>query len=141
MKKEPLIAILIGIGLGTLLAFIVIKVQNPTLSETDDKTPTPSVNIKIDATPSTDTLLTIISPKNGNISKEYKQKFSGKLKSNAVLLIQSEDYQFIKELPAGDFEEEVELTDGINQISISAINNKESSSVRLNLYVDKNITQ
>lgn len=126
MRKEVIIAIIIGFALGLVITFGVwtanraIKETAPQKeefagqeAEVEEATPTP--------TTVTELFLTINSPENNSISDQEQIKVKGETKPQAVVVVIYQEGEKILEADEnGDFETEISLTGGANEIEISA---------------------
>jgi len=128
MKKEILIAIIIGFVLGLVITF-GIWTANKSLKE---GTSTKSSQITENETNITPPLqaeeklpLTIISPENNTLANQEKLEIVGKTSPRAVVAIVYEEGEKIIEADEkGDFKQEVPLVGGGNEITISAFDNE-----------------
>ena len=123
MKKEILIAIIIGFVLGLVITF-GIWTANKSLKEgatqqeiAEEKeseiTPTPTQQEKLP--------LTITSPENNALVNQEKLEIVGKTSPKAVVAISYEEGEKIMEADEnGNFSVEITLVGGGNEISISA---------------------
>jgi hypothetical protein len=126
MKKEIIIAIIIGFALGLLITFGIwtankaIK-NKPTTpaEETDLITPT-------EPTPAaTEFSLTIISPEDDSLINTNKVELKGSTVANALIVIAEENGEKIIEADEeGSFATELVLIAGTNEIKITAFNSE-----------------
>jgi len=138
MKKEILIAIIIGFVLGLVITF-GIWTANKSLKEgtntqlsqiTENKTnitPSPQVEEKLP--------LTLISPENNALVNQEKLEIVGKTSPKAVVAIVYEEGEKIIEADEkGDFTMEITLVGGSNKINVSAFDSQgNEASKSLNL--------
>jgi len=120
MKKEVLIAIIIGFALGLVITF-GIRTANKALKETAPKQEA-QVEIEEPApTPTAGLLLTITSPEDNSISDQETIEVSGKTSTEAVVVILYPKGEKILEADEkGNFSTEISLAGGNNEIEISA---------------------
>jgi len=139
MKKEILIAIIIGFVLGLVITF-GIWTANKSLKEgatTQPKEVTENeTNIIPVPTQTEEKLpLTIISPENNALVNQEKLEIVGKTSPKAVVAVVYEEGEKIIEADeGGDFKQEITLVGGGNEITISAFDNEgNEASKTLNL--------
>ena len=119
MKKEMLVAVLIGFLLGLAITFGVYRVTvagRRNVMQDVPVAPTPA------ATPDTDTLLVIHSPEDGMIQTSTKTTVTGTSPAGAhvVLFVNNTDYVRTSD-DAGNFSFDVTLADGPNILTITMI--------------------
>jgi len=130
MKKEVLIAIVIGFILGLLITF-GIWAANKSLKELKEGTQKPQeVVLEITPTP-TPTLpeekisLTITSPEDNSINSQEKIEIVGETTPEAVVTILYQEGEKILEADEnGAFSTEITLVGGANEIQITAYNSQ-----------------
>jgi len=120
MRKEVLYAILAGLTLGLIVAFgayranIALSPKNPGQSEA---TPTPKPEFAI----------TLAGPSNLDVFGENTASLSGITKANAFVAVSVEEEDYLTQADTkGSFEVSVELIGGVNQIVITAFDEKGS---------------
>lgn len=120
MRKEVLFAILAGATLGLIIAFgvyranIALSPKNPGQSEA---TPTPRPEFAI----------TLAGPSDLDVFSENTATLSGVTKANVFVAVSSEEEDYLTRADTkGSFEIEVELIGGVNQIVITAFDEKGS---------------
>ena len=120
MKKEVLIAILIGFGLGLTITYGVYRVRLAMQEEP------PSIEQIVNATPSpsgeSQSILAIHNPENGTVQAENSTTVAGTTIPNSfvVLFVNNTDYVQTSD-ESGSFSFEVELDDGSNVLSTHVI--------------------
>ena len=139
MKKEVLIAILIGFGLGLTITYSIYRLR----TAMEDKPQTIEEIVSTSPTPSADTqsLLAILSPTDGSIQSENTTTVAGTTLANAfvVLFVNDNDYLQTSD-ESGNFSFEVKLDDGSNVLKAHVLNEngevvtKESVVVVSDLY-------
>ena len=117
MQKEVISAILVGFIIGLLITFGIWK-ANQAITSTASISPQPSLTEN--PTPElSKTKLDISSPVNDFLSKEDKVSVKGTYLPNAEMVIISEkDQKTVKSDEEGNFEIEVSLILGENQIQV-----------------------
>lgn len=120
MKKEVILAILIGLGMGLFITYGVYRVKNsittPPITDLEDATdPTPTTT----ATPA---LIAIHNPENGLVTTETEITVTGTTTENAhvVLFVNEVDYISTSD-ETGNFSFEVSLSQGVNYIQVYVI--------------------
>jgi len=126
MKKEVLIAIIIGFGLGLVITFGVWRANKvlkevapkqqspPSQVQEEEKTPSPTP-------PSSQLSLVITSPEDNSIINKEKIVVSGKTSSEATVVITYEEGEKIIQTDEnGNFSSEITLVGGANEIIVSA---------------------
>lgn len=122
MKKEVLVAIIIGFGLGLVITF-GIWTANKALKETGPKkeaTPEQATEETI-PTPTPTHIIVINSPEDNSISNKEKIEITGKTTPTATVAILYEGGEKIIEADSeGGFSVEISLIGGSNEITIVA---------------------
>ncbi len=135
MKKEILIAIIIGFVLGLVITFGIwtankslkegTSTQSSQITENETNiTPSPQAEEKLP--------LTIIFPENNALVNQEKLEIVGKTSPKAmVAIVYEEGEKIIEADEKGDFTMEITLVGGGNEINISAFDsqNNEASKV------------
>jgi hypothetical protein len=117
VRKEVLIAIIIGFGLGLVITF-GIWTANKALREAAPKvTPAPEVT----PTPTPAFSLTVTSPEDNALYAEETIEVSGATAPGAIIVILYQEGEKILEADSeGKFSTEITLAGGANEIKISA---------------------
>ena len=123
MRKEVLIAIIIGFGLGLVITF-GIWTANKALSErATDEMPVEEVVEEVEPSPLPIMELIIISPEDNLLSDEEIIEISGQTAPLAVIAVTYPEGEKLFEADEdGNFSTEISLIGGDNQIVISAYN-------------------
>lgn len=123
MRKEVLIAIIIGFGLGLVITF-GIWTANKALKETAPTTTAPvEEGAEITPTPAPALELVITSPENNTVSEEEMIEVSGQTAPSAIVAITYPEGEKLLEADEdGSFSTEISLIGGDNLIEISAFN-------------------
>ena len=123
MRKEVLIAIIIGFALGLVITFGVWT-ANRAIKETAPQEEGPAEEVKVEEptpTPIPQFSLTITTPKDNSISNEEGVEVSGKTTPQAIVVILYQEGEKILEADEkGEFSTEITLAGGANEIEISA---------------------
>lgn len=122
MKKEIIVAIVVGFALGLIITFGIwtankaIKARPEVAFEEEIVTPTP------EPTPTpTGFTLKILSPEDNALVDTSEVELKGSAVANAVIVIAEEDGEKIIEADEnGSFATEISLIKGINEITITA---------------------
>lgn len=125
MKKELIISILIGFGLGLIITFGVwtfkksMEAQNKIISPVSQEPASSPSPVKISQT------LSLVSPLDQSISKEAKILISGVTSPLSSIIILSEKGEKAIQADAkGNFETEINLISGENEIEIHSFSDK-----------------
>lgn len=120
MRKEVLFAILAGLGLGLVVAFGVWR-ANLALSPKDKS------QAEASPTPKPEFAITLAEPADLDVFTENPVSVSGitKAGSHVAISAEEEDY-YVKADTKGAFEIEIELIGGVNEIVITAFDEKGS---------------
>jgi hypothetical protein len=124
MKKEVILAIIIGFGIGLVAVFGVYnarqalkeagQIQTPQASSEENKSGSPLSEAQI---------LSLASPLDQSITKESKVPVSGTTSpSSWVIILTEKGEKIIQADKKGNFETEVNLISGENEIEIQAVN-------------------
>lgn len=121
MKKEVLIAILIGFGLGLTITYGLYRVrlamqdEPPSIDQIVNTTPSPSSEAQ--------SIIAIHNPINGTVQTETNTTVAGTTLPNAfvVLLVNNENYIQTSD-GTGNFSFEVPLSQGSNVLTTHVIN-------------------
>jgi hypothetical protein len=116
MKKEVIIAILIGFGIGLLITLGIHTTRNK-----DSETLNPSANIS--PTPATDSQhhITIISPLENSVQSSDSLLIKGQTTPDSTVVIETEkNHQIVLADESGSFEAEYALVTGPNVINITS---------------------
>jgi len=121
MRKEVLIAIIIGFGLGLVITF-GIWTANRALKESAPSQEAPFEEIaEATPTPAAEVVLTITNPEDHSISDQEEITVAGQSLPEAIIVIIYEEGEKILEADEnGHFETEIVLVGGDNEIEISA---------------------
>jgi hypothetical protein len=124
MKKEVLIAIILGFGLGLIITFGVWKANKTLQKQTQAPSPTPTSlpSPAETATPTPEALmLEISSPADNAISQEEKINLEGQSLPQTIIVIFYEEGEKILEADEeGKFTTDITLTGGANEILVKA---------------------
>lgn len=133
MRKEVLIAIIIGFGLGLVITFGIWR-ANKALKETvssKQEVPEKKVEEMITPTPAKEAGLSFTSPENNSISNKDKIVVSGKSTPEAVIVVLYQDGEKILEADKeGNFSTEITLVGGSNEIKVSSFGKDGSESAK-----------
>jgi hypothetical protein len=123
VKKEVLIAIIIGFGLGLVITFGIWS-ANRALKQPTEET---SIEEPLAATPTPEAQeplsLNITSPQENDFINEEKTTVSGETISGAIVVVLYDEGEKILQADSeGQFETEIPLQGGVNEIKITAYN-------------------
>lgn len=115
MRKEVLVAIIIGGLLGLAVAFGIWR-ANKALAPKTQVEPFPSPVAQEEKSE-----LIVTSPESGSVVSENKVLVQGSATPNATIVILYNEGEIIVQADeAGSFEQEVELSGGANEIKVAA---------------------
>ena len=118
MKKEVLIAIIVGFSLGLIITFGIYRAQK-SLSDRAETKNTTEESTQIDNT--ANIALSITQPEDGSITDKDTITIGGISKKNALItIISSEDHKSVQADELGNFSVEFSLDVGENQIHITS---------------------
>jgi len=122
VKKEVIIAIVIGFALGLVITFGIWTANQALKQQPQLEKPTPTEKTATTPTPAPEELsLAIISPKDNSISSGEKIEVSGKTAPEAtVIILYQEGEKIIQADEEGNFSSEITLVGGANEIKITA---------------------
>lgn len=125
VRKEVVFAIFAGTFLGLVIAFGLWR-ANSVFSPRSPKTqgsPSP--------TPKPEFLLTLAKPQEKDVVTQSSVAISGVTKANAKVAVATEEEDYLTRADAnGSFEEEVELTGGVNQLIVTAFDDTGASATQ-----------
>ena len=128
MRKEVLVAIIIGFGLGLVITFGIWTANKALKNTSTDSVETPApLEEEIETTPiPIPTLeLLVTSPENNIISEKATIEVVGQTVAKAIISIIYPDGEKLLETDEdGNFSTEISLVGGDNQIKISAFSNE-----------------
>ncbi|MBI3397121.1 hypothetical protein HY045_01445 [Candidatus Woesebacteria bacterium] len=150
MRKEIIFAILAGGSLGAIIAFGIWRansaIQNtPQIEDTfaPQETRSPSSSFGPNATPSGGFGITLAKPDSDDVETQSPVTFTGITQPSTWVVISTDksDYTFLSAAD-GSFSQDVKLSPGINQIVLTAFNEKGNSVTKtLNLVYSKELAQ
>ncbi len=130
MKKEVLLAIAVGFGLGLVITFGIWTANKSLKQAKVVPTPTPSASPVVVIDQSVINSLIITAPEDESISAVAAITVSGKSTPNAVIsIIFEEDETIIEADDKGEFSTKINLIGGYNIIIISDQENTETRVV------------
>lgn len=146
MKKEVLIAILIGFGLGLTITYGIYRVR--TALEDQPQTIADIVNSTNTPSPEPQSMLALLTPEDGAIQTEKTATVAGSTLANALVVLFVNDIDYIQKSDAtGNFSFQVDLKDGSNVLIAHVLNEngevitKEKTVVVSNIYTAENPLQ
>lgn len=132
MKKEVILAIVIGFAIGLLITFGIYTARTALENAPSNPSPQPSTSPQTSDTQST---LTITTPANEALVDTATIPLEGSTTPEAIItIITPQGQQIITTDSAGDFATEIELAGGSNEIVISAFT-KEGTKTETTLTV------
>ncbi|MBL7158882.1 hypothetical protein ISS85_00185 [Candidatus Microgenomates bacterium] len=137
IEKDIVLAIIVGVVIGGLTAFLTLFLpkflsKNPSSQTETEKTETTNEE-ELMPILSAESSLTLENPQSESIFSEDKITVSGKTRANALLVVISPvDEKAIEADDKGNFETEISLEEGDNEITITVYtddNQEETKSV------------
>lgn len=128
MKKEVILAVLIGLSMGLFITYGVYRfrtslTENPTTDLEEATEPSP-------ATASDPALIAIHNPENGTVQTENETTVTGTTSENAHVVLFVNDKDYISTSDAtGNFTFTVDLEDGTNILAIHVLNETGTTAV------------
>lgn len=132
MRKEVLVAIILGVGLGAIVAFGVWRANSILSPKVKQAMQTPINNASNTNQPSngnsvSDLILT--QPEDNLVVSKDKLTIKGSASPNStVVIISSEDQIITESQNDGTFEEEVLLASGLNEVQVLSYDDKGNES-------------
>lgn len=131
MKKEILIAIVIGFVLGLIITFGIWTANKSLKNESSTQKIATTENEPIATSDSSKNkeeekiFLKILSPDDNSLVNQNKVKITGKTLANVnVVIISEENENILQSDEQGQFNQEISLISGFNEIKISALDNE-----------------
>ena len=127
MKKDVIIAVIVGFFLGATVALIFLNLPNILKKIPDEKIADLTTSITPDIQQVTDqtTTLKIESPKNESFADNETIEIKGNTYKDAIVSLVSEsDHAALKTDENGNFSTKFDLFEGGNNIYITSVNNK-----------------
>ena len=123
MKKEVVLAIIIGFGIGLAATFGIFNARKALKEAEQIQTPqASSEENKINSPISTVQILSLASPLDQSIVKENKIAVSGTTSpSSWIVILAEKGEKLIQADKKGNFETEISLISGENEIEVQAI--------------------
>lgn len=121
MKKEVLLAIIIGFGIGLLITFGIYTARTALENNPKPSPPPQNPTNSQEPTATLSAQLTITSPLNDTLIDNDTIQLKGKATPEAIItVITSKNQQIVSADDQGDFTTAVKLAGGANQIDITA---------------------
>lgn len=133
MKKETLIAIILGITMGAVIAFVLISTTKRK-EIGGNKVITPAVSPTIFKSVTKGEILTISEPKNELSTAKGTITIKGKGKKDSLLVIQSATAEKTIKLSKEEFSIEYPIVYGENVVRITAYSGSDSYDKLLKIY-------
>lgn len=135
MKKEVIIAIIIGFAIGLVITFGIYRAQQ-SLNLENTSSPEPNTNIIIPTSPpETAPDITVASPENGSLIDTSQVRITGTTTPQALLsFIGSKDATTANADKQGNFSSIITLFEGVNSIIIESYDsagNKSTETITL----------
>lgn len=122
MRKEVVLAILFGFGIGLLIAFGIITARTALKRQSDSPETKPSTQFEGPDSPSKaaeEHRLTILTPNNNDVINQEQVTIAGSTTPGSTLAITTEEENFIIEADKlGQFSQSIKLISGVNLIRV-----------------------
>lgn len=120
LRKEQLIAIVLGSIIGVAVAFSLWKFSTPKSSDDQTQSSNSTTNVVQNNTHGATNEFAIVSPNNFAVIREEHATISGLANAGAVIVAYSDDIALTKTSSSGEFTLELPLSSGINKVSLMA---------------------
>jgi hypothetical protein len=137
MKKEMIIAIVIGFLLGLIITFGVYRLRVAKDRKSNTLVPSPTTSV----TPVADSQITIHSPEEGSIQQEKTATVTGSTIPDSYVVLFVNETEYIRQSDeSGNFSFDVELADGSNLLAVQVLTDdgtiitKERTVIVTNVY-------
>jgi len=121
MKKEVVIAILIGLSFGLIITYGLYRVRKAVTTPNTSSTITAPTDATATPTPA-GAMLTILSPEDGHVQEENEVTVTGTATPDSIVVIFVNGEEFISSADAsGSFSFTVALEEGSTILSVHAI--------------------
>jgi len=137
MKKEMIIAIVIGFLLGLVITFGVYRLRVAKTRHNTPAVPSPSVS----ASPVVDSLISIHNPEEGTIQEEKSLTVTGGTIPDSYVVLFVNNTEYIRQSDeSGNFSFDVELAEGSNLLTVTVLTDdgqvitKERTVIVTNVY-------
>ncbi|PIY80244.1 MAG: hypothetical protein COY80_04075 [Candidatus Pacebacteria bacterium CG_4_10_14_0_8_um_filter_42_14] len=121
MKKEVVVAILIGLSFGLIITYGLFRVHKAVTAPTTNSTITFPTNATATPTPA-GAMLTILSPEDGHVQEESEVTVTGTATPDSIVVLFVNGEEFISSADAsGSFSFTVALEEGSTILSVHAI--------------------
>lgn len=125
MKKEVLIAVIVGFSLGLIITFGVYRAQKSIKERSNNQNATQESLLE---DKNTDIPLSLTQPEDGSITDKDTITIGGITKKNAIVsVISPEDHKITQADELGNFSVEFSLDGGENQIQIKSFSDDETT--------------
>jgi hypothetical protein len=125
MKKEVLVAILIGFGVGLLITGGIYYTQNNLKATSQIVSPIADEKPKTIAPESIPSTLSLTSPLDESISNQATVSVIGSTSPSAwVVILTEKGEEAVQADSKGNFEKDISLISGENEIEVQSINDK-----------------
>jgi hypothetical protein len=134
MRKEVLIAIVAGVLFGVILAFGIWRANSALKEKSTSEQISPETTLPVTPIPN-DFDIALAKPNEYDVITSSPTVISGVTQPDSWVIVSGNDEDFyLKSDETGKFDQEVELTGGVNQFIITSYN-QEGKSVSENLLI------
>ncbi len=133
MKKESLIAMVLGIGAGVTIAILLIS-NSKSSGNSDKKVITPAVSPTVAILQQEAFTLKISTPENNSSNENDEIDIKGSAPKGSLIVIASSAGDHTEKIEEDTFDVKFPLVLGENVIRVTAYNGKDSTSKTLKIY-------
>ena len=132
IEKDVILAIIVGVVIGGLTAFMTLFLPKFLSKSPSSQIETETANEEeLIPTLSAESSLTLENPQNESIFSEDEITVSGKTRASALLVVISPvDEQAIEADDKGNFETEISLEEGDNEITVTVYNDDKQEETK-----------
>ncbi|HAS68876.1 TPA: hypothetical protein DGD59_03435 [Candidatus Collierbacteria bacterium] len=130
MRKEVILAVIIGIILGGVILYgINLANTSSKINQGDTETEKSSTKVTPSSSKKPDSLISILFPTNNSVVTENQLTIKGTTKpnSNIAIISESDDILTMSD-KSGNFSEDINLIPGENTITITIVDEKQATS-------------
>jgi len=133
MKKESIIAVFLGIAMGTAIALTLVAVTKKNQKTNKAIVTSPKVAVALSTT-KTPEAFEISTPQSGEITTDKKIAIKGKASKESLIIVQSALGEQVVEPKSDTFEIPIQLKPGENVVRVTAYTNSTSQEKSLKIY-------
>lgn len=140
MRKEVILAVIIGVLLGGVILYGINLANNSTKTNSGNKDTEESSQENPSPTQKVDNQVSIITPQNNSVVTESQIALKGSAKANSSVAIITESDDIITTADNnGNFSSDINLISGENLITVTAVDEKQATT-SASIYVIRTAT-